>query len=121
MGHVTKSIGDAGELAVINYLESFGFLLITRNFTVHNIGELDAVMEKDGSIYVIEVKARLKDTNYASPVESISKEKIRRIIRTTNVFLSRYHLESRNVEFLAGCVEHTRDGVITSVEIVPFA
>jgi len=115
-----RKTGNLGEDAVIRKMCMEGFTFVARNFTVHNMGELDVVMEKEGEIYVVEVKSRLENTYYASPEKSIPRSKRLKIQRTTSVLLSRLGKTDVNVHFLAGCVTHRRDGMIQNVEIIPF-
>jgi len=116
----TKKIGNEAEDAVIRYMAEHGYTFLVRNFTVHNMGELDVVMTKDDELYVVEVKSRLEDTIYADPLRSITARKRLKILNTTRLLISRYGLYNMNVHFLAGCVTHRRDGMIQNVEIIPF-
>lgn len=116
----TKIIGNEAEDAVIRLMASQGYTFIVRNFTVHNMGELDVVMRKGNDLYVIEVKSRLENTAYADPLRSITPKKRMRMYNTTQVLISRYRLFDMDVHFLAGCVTHRRDGMIQNVEIIPF-
>ena len=116
----TKAIGNEAENAVIRLMASQGYRFLVRNFTVHNMGELDVVMTKDGELYVIEVKSRLEGTIYADPLRSITPRKRLKMLNTTKVLVSKYNLFDMNVHFLAGCVTHRRDGMIQNVEILPF-
>lgn len=116
----TKVIGNEAEDAVIRLMVSKGYRLIVRNFTVHNMGELDVVVAKGDDLYVIEVKSRLEDTIYADPLRSITPQKRMRMLNTTKVLINKYKLFDMDVHFLAGCVTHRRDGMIQNVEIIPF-
>lgn len=116
----TKIIGNDAEDAVIRFLASKGYRLLVRNFSVHNMGELDVVMTKDDDLFVVEVKSRLEGTLYADPAGSITRSKQKKMLNTTRVLISKYGLFDKNVHFLAGCVTHRRDGMIQNVEIIPF-
>ena len=116
----TKVIGNEAEDAVIRLMTRQGYRFLVRNFTVHNMGELDVVMMKGQELYVVEVKSRLEGTAYADPLRSITPKKRMRMLNTTKVLVSKYNLFDMNVHFLAGCVTHRRDGMIQNVEIVPF-
>lgn len=115
-----KVLGDNGEQAVINYMRADGYKLLARNYSIHNVGELDAVFEKDGDIYIVEVKARQVNSIYTSPEESITPAKYRRLVKTANIFIAKNNLYDSNISFLIGVVEHNRDGLIQNVKIVPF-
>lgn len=116
----TKVIGNEAEDAVIRNMAAHGYKFLVRNFTVHNMGELDVVMMKGNDLYVVEVKSRLEGTIYADPLRSITPRKRMHMLNTTKVLISKYNLFDMNVHFLAGCVTHRRDGMIQNVEIVPF-
>ncbi|MCR5200979.1 MAG: YraN family protein [Saccharofermentans sp.] len=116
----SKVIGNEAEDAVIRLMTMQGYRFLVRNFTVHNMGELDVVMMKGQDLYVVEVKSRLEGTAYADPLRSITQKKQMRMLNTTKVLVSKYNLFDMNVHFLAGCVTHRRDGMIQNVEIVPF-
>ena len=115
-----KLIGNRGEDAVIACMASEGYRFLARNFSVHNIGEIDVVMTKGGDLYIVEVKSRLSGTMIADPASSITFSKRMKLKRTAEIFISRYNLYHMNVHFLAGCVTHDRDGLIQNVEIIPF-
>lgn len=117
-----KSIqmGYLAETAVIKKLQAEGFKLIIRNYSIHNLGELDVVMEKDDNIYVIEVKSRRINCLVGSQENAVTEYKRRRIYKTTEVLIDRYGLFDRNIYFLVGCVTHTKSGLIQNVEIIPF-
>lgn len=116
----TKELGDRAENAVTNVLLKRGFKLLARNFSVHNVGELDIVMERDFTLYVFEVKARKLDSGYEDPIDAITPAKRRKIINTTRIFVSKYRLYDYNICYFAGLVLHNRDGIIQKIKIVPF-
>ena len=116
----TKIIGNEAEDAVIRFMLRSGYRFLVRNFTVHNMGELDVVMTKGNDLYIIEVKSRLEGSFYPDPAASITKKKQMKMLNTSKVLISKYNLYDMNVHFLAGCVTHRRDGLIQNVEIIPF-
>jgi len=108
------------ESYVISGMEERGYKLIARNYRIHNVGELDIVMEKNNEIYVIEVKARKVYKDYPKPIEAITPSKKTKLIRTTNYLLREYKLWGRNIHFLASLVYLNGDGSVQKVEIIPF-
>ena len=115
-----RIIGDFAEQAVVDALKSKGLVLITRNFYVHNVGEIDIAMRKGNTVYVIEVKSRLEGNSFQSACEAVSISKCHKIRKTTAYLIAKYGLEDLNVIFLAGCVTHNRAGVVQKIEIIPF-
>ena len=112
--------GDNGEESVIEYMTEKGYRLVCRNFSVHNVGEIDCVFEKDNEIYVTEVRSRRNDGPYPSSCESVDYNKQRKILRCTKYLVARYGLYDRNITFLIGQVTHSAAGMVQNVEIIPF-
>lgn len=112
--------GARCELYVIEGLQKRGFKLLTRNYCIHNVGELDIVMERDFKIYVIEVKARKVSKAYPSPIEAITTSKRSKLLRTTQFLIREYNLYGKDINFLASLVYLNHDGSVQKVEIIPF-
>lgn len=79
-------IGQIGEEIVANYLKSRGFLIISRNFEVERIGEIDIIALKDGTLHFVEVKTSL-DVNIGDERHSLKhfdknkKERIKTVMQ----------------------------------------
>ena len=116
----TKTIGQKGEQAVLDYMLSKDYRLIVRNFEVHNVGELDLVFEKGEDIYITEVRSRKNKGDYPDSAQSVTASKRRKIRNATNILIARYGLYDRNIHFLVGQVTHNDDGLVQNVEILPF-
>ena len=80
-----KGKGVDGEQAVMEYLMKNGYLLLERNYK-EKCGEIDLISSKDGVIVFTEVKTRY-DNNFGTPVESVTPEKIRKIIKTAELYM----------------------------------
>ena len=115
-----RKTGNIAEQAVVDAMTSKGFELITRNFSVHNVGEIDIAMKKGDTVYIIEVKSRLSGNQYQSSCEAVVSSKRRKVVNTTKYLLRYYGLEEMNVIFLAGCVTHNKSGLVQKIEIIPF-
>ena len=117
----TKRItGDKGEEEVIRRMINRGYTLICRNFTVHNIGEIDCAFSKDEDIYIVEVRSRTNNGFYPNSAESVDFRKRRKIEMTTERLISRYRLYDRNIVFLVAQVTHDSSGMIKKIELIPF-
>lgn len=116
---MNKEKGFNGENAVCEYLTKNGYELIVRNFSIHNVGELDLVMRKDNNIYVVEVKARLGSNvaNYGNPELAVNSNKLRKMKNTTKYLIARYNLYDMNIVFMVGSVIHDASGKILSVNV----
>lgn len=88
MGQDNGRVGRYGEELAARYLQEHGFVLISRNYRVGRLGELDLVaLAEDGcSLCFVEVKTRTGDT-HGSPAEAVTRDKQRRIRRMAQVFL----------------------------------
>lgn len=82
-GHLER--GAAAEALAVRYLHTRGLRLVTANFRGRR-GELDLVMTDRSTLVVVEVRFRAS-SRVASPAETINREKQRRIVRTTRLFL----------------------------------
>lgn len=114
-----RKIGFNSEDKVALFLMRRGFTLIAKNYSVHNVGELDLVMRKGDCLYVVEVKSRL-ESDWQSPSEAIDYGKRKRILKTTQIFIQSKGYFDKDVIFLAGCVTHNLEGIVQKIEIIPF-
>ena len=116
---VKKNIGKIGEDAVCNKLINEGYVILVRNYSVHNVGELDIVATKGPDVYVVEVKARSsRNSDYGTPESFITRSKMGKMRRTIGHLLNDYKLYGRNVTILAGSVLHDGKGNVISVELI---
>lgn len=79
--------GSQYEAFAAEYLERNGYRIVDRNYHGPG-GELDLVAARDGTLIFVEVKMR-SGTEFGSPLEAITPEKRRRILRTARHYLSR--------------------------------
>ena len=117
---VLREIGDQGEEAVAHYLTNRGFRLIARNYNVPGVGELDLIFEKEGVLYITEVKSRRNNGPYPHSMEAVDFRKRKRIFKTTKRFMAERGYFNRDIVFLLGCVTHDETGQIKKVEVIPF-
>lgn len=116
---MTGDIGKLGEDKVCEKLESEGFEILVRNYSVHNVGELDIVARKGNDIFVVEVKARSsKNAAYGSPESFITRSKMLKIRKTINRLIAEYKLYDVNIVLMAGSVLHDGNGNVLSVELI---
>lgn len=78
-------LGEWGERQAEKYLTGKGFRLIRRNFRVRE-GEIDLIMRGQGEIVFVEVKTRVS-TDFGSPEESITEQKLGRMVQAAQMFL----------------------------------
>lgn len=92
-----KELGKKGESICCRYLIKNGFEIISRNYH-KRIGEIDIIAFKKGTIHFFEVKTVSRETvnrnksynndYHHNPEENVTREKINRIEKTAQLFLS---------------------------------
>ena len=117
---IKQIIGSKGEDAAVKALESMVFAILKRNFSVHNVGEIDIIAEKESDIYVFEVRARLNRGPFPDSAESVIRSKRNKVMRTAARFIDEQGYFDRNIIFEVIKVTHDEQGNILEVEFVPF-
>jgi putative endonuclease len=79
------TIGAKGEERIAQHLESYGFTILKRNFTVRS-GEVDIIACKNELLIFVEVKTRSNVYFNTSEVITLSKQK--KISSAAKIFLS---------------------------------
>ncbi len=80
-----RGTGIDGEEVVAEYLKKQGYIILERNYERYT-GEIDIIaMERDVYVFV-EVKNR-NQIRFGQPIESVTPEKISRIIKTAQMYL----------------------------------
>ena len=113
-------IGTKAEDFAQKYLKDKGFMILKRNYLVHNVGEIDIIAEKDSDIHIVEVRTRLNIGYYPDSVESVAGAKRKRIIRTAEHFVMDNGLYDKNIVFEICMVTHDKQGNIRRIDFVPF-
>jgi putative endonuclease len=112
--------GKLAEDAVLQALLAQGFTLLERNYRAGRVGELDIIVQKGRRIYIVEVKSRKNQDSFGGSASAITAKKRMKLKRSTAIFLAERHLFGYDIVFLAGCVTHSDEGIITNVQIIPF-
>lgn len=115
-----QHIGNTGEDAAAEVLQQRGFKILERNYTVHNVGEIDIIAEKDNDIYIFEVRSRLNKGFYPDSTESVTGSKRKKVARTAEWYVAGNGLYDRNVVFEVIKVTHDAQGNTLRVELIPF-
>ena len=115
-----RFVGDKGEDSAVKLLEEKGFTIISRNYTVHNVGEIDIIAEKGGDIHILEVRTRQNRGTYPDSAESVTSSKRRKVMKTAEYFVMENILYDRNIIFEVAMVTHDKQGNILRVDFVPF-
>jgi len=112
-------VGRQAEDAVLRCLLSHGYELLSRNFSVPRLGELDLILRRGTCILIVEVKSRRVGDAFGGPAEAVTAVKRARMTRTARFFLLDPRWSEYDVHFAAGCVSHNSAGEIQNIEILP--
>ena len=84
----TKTIGNLGEDIVVKYIKKDkGWKMLGRNFS-YKTGEIDIIAKDKRTVIFVEVKALdAKYIEHFKPEEHFDHKKIRRVIKTAQVYL----------------------------------
>ena len=80
-------LGKESEMNVCKFLEKNGLTLIEQNFRCLS-GEIDLIMKDNQCIVFIEVRTRFS-SQFGSAIESITKNKQKKIIKTAVFYLQK--------------------------------
>lgn len=113
-------VGTKGEDAAAGLLRDKGYNILRRNYSVHNVGEIDIIAEKDSDIHIFEVRTRRNLGSFPDSAESVMQKKRNRVMRTAERFVNENDLFDRNIVFEVIRVTHDAQGNILSIDFVPF-
>ncbi len=88
-----RAIGSLAEDKAVLFLENLGYKIIKRNFFTR-YGEIDIIAKEDFTVVFIEVKYR-KSLSFGSPLEAVSKHKIKNICKSARIYLSSAEVAAR--------------------------
>jgi putative endonuclease len=104
-----RQVGISGEQAVADWYVGEGYEVLDRNWRVRE-GEIDLVVERDGTIAFCEVKTRRSD-RFGVPVEAITARKQQRLRLLVARWLDAHPYQSREkVRFDVASVVPGLDG-----------
>lgn len=92
-----RDVGIYGEETAVTFLKKEGYKLIERNYR-SPFGEVDIIAEEDGFLVFVEVKFR-KTSSFGSPLDAITRDKKRHIIRSALYYLKTTGQTTRRVRF----------------------
>lgn len=80
-----QQIGKQAEQRACDYLQAKGFQLLQQNYQCYH-GEIDLIMRDQEDVVFVEVRFRSR-TDYGSALESITKNKQKKLIKAATHFL----------------------------------
>jgi putative endonuclease len=105
------ALGREGEQAAAEYLEKAGLRVLARNWRCSE-GEIDIVAAERRVLVVCEVKTR-SSTRYGTPLEAITRTKLRRLRRLAGGWLSANGVLFETVRIDAIGIMRGTDGSLT--------
>lgn len=97
MANERARVGVRGERLARRFLWWRGYRLVARNFRCPQ-GELDLVVRKGGQLVVVEVRT-VTQSFLASPLDSVTWSKRRRVARAARRFVQLYGLQGCRLRF----------------------
>jgi len=85
---MSRALGDIAEDKACLYIQTLGFQIIERNFTLRG-GEIDIIAIKDEVLHFIEVKS---GSSY-DPLYNITPKKLQHVINTAQRFMQKKNLD----------------------------
>ncbi len=87
--------GDLGEKKALEFLRKRGFKIVQKNYQ-NKYGEIDIICKRGGGLYFMEVKSTF---TFYSPEENMTRNKMNKILRTSNLYLLENNIEEIPVYF----------------------
>ena len=108
----SNALGILAEFKAAKLMESKGYQILDVNVNYPKIGELDIVCKKGRTIVIVEVKYRSTE-EMGDPVESVTKSKVRKIIKATEKYIIDNGLSNMEIRF---DIIADRDGIQEHIE-----
>jgi len=105
-----KDLGDLGEKIAREYLEKKEYKILDKNFRYSKLGELDIIAQKGNDIIFVEVKTRMKTGPEGFwPEDNITYDKQKKLIKLSQIYLSKFKLLDKSWQIDILAVEIYRD------------
>ena len=97
MSAARQAFGELGERIAERWLRRRGWRVVQRRFrTGHR--DIDLVVERDGTIAFVEVKAR-RGRDFGGPVQAVNHRKRKQLERSASVWIDRHGRETESYRF----------------------
>ncbi len=104
-----------GEKLAGKFLKKRGYKILKRNYAGKS-GEIDIIAYDNGTISFVEVKTRQSE-NYGPPELAVTREKRKRIIRTSLSYLAINHIEDIDYRFDVVSILFKEDDTNPNIEL----
>jgi putative endonuclease len=81
-----QRLGQRGETLACEELEGLGYTIVDRRFRTR-FGEIDVIADDHGTLVFVEVKTKT-DSTFSDPVESVTKDKQRRLVSMAEQYVA---------------------------------
>ena len=92
-----RQIGNQYETLAKQYLIRQGLRFVEQNFLT-KVGEIDLIFQQGKTIVFVEVKYR-KNDRFGSAAEMVTRAKMRKLIKTANIWLSRQRQSIHTIDY----------------------
>src|SRR5688500_1592473 len=92
-----QRLGLDGELIAREALEKLGYAITTTRYK-NRFGEIDIVADDDGTVVFVEVKTKT-DCSFSDPVESVTKQKQRRLVSMAEQYVACHRIDHMPCRF----------------------
>jgi putative endonuclease len=92
-----QAFGELGERIAERWLRRRGWRIVQRRFRSGH-RDIDLVVERDGTVAFVEVKAR-RGAEFGGPVQAVNYRKRRQLERSAHVWIDRHGREAESYRF----------------------
>ncbi|MFI3175391.1 MAG: ribonuclease HII [Bacillota bacterium] len=90
--------GAVGEALTVKQMVKMGYEILSTNYSVYGVGEIDIIAKKENFIVFTEVKYR--SSNYAgAPMEAVDEKKQKRMIAVANAYIQENDVSAFDLRF----------------------
>lgn len=97
MTYARQRLGEQGESVACVELESLGYTILERRYRTR-FGEIDVIADDHGTVVFVEVKTKT-DCSFSDPVESVTKQKQRRLASMAEQYVACHRLDNMPCRF----------------------
>lgn len=97
MSAARQAFGELGERIAERWLRRQGWRVLQRRFRSGH-RDIDLVMERDGTVAFVEVKAR-RGSQFGDPVEAVNWNKQKQLVRSASTWIDRHGRPSESYRF----------------------
>src|SRR5688500_18958635 len=97
MTHARQRLGEQGESLACEELEKLGYTIVERRYRTR-FGEIDVIANDLGTVVFVEVKTKT-DCTFSDPVESVTKQKQRRLVSMAEQYVAYHRLDNTPCRF----------------------